>query len=126
MNSACIYAVAPDGVFWTLQGEGHLRGSQMAFVRLAGCSINCPGCDTNYTVGEKLPLDELLSRVERVTPSAVRDQWVWVTGGGAYRSRPPSITVRPQEERLLHRGRDQRCSTRSSHGRLAIRIPTQP
>ena len=81
MNSAGVYAVAPDGIFWTFQGEGRLRGSQMAFVRLAGCSVNCPGCDTNYTVGEKLALDELLSRVARVIPSGVRDQWVWVTGG---------------------------------------------
>ncbi len=30
------YAIAPDGIFWSIQGEGHLQGFQMAFLRLAG------------------------------------------------------------------------------------------
>lgn len=35
------YLLAPEGVFWTLQGEGALQGTPMAFVRLAGCSVKC-------------------------------------------------------------------------------------
>jgi len=75
------YPIAPNGVFWSLQGEGHLRGFQMAFVRLAGCSVNCSGCDTDYSVHERLSVREILARVLHVVPAGFRDQWVWITGG---------------------------------------------
>ena len=75
------YAIAPNGIFWTIQGEGHLRGFQMAFVRLAGCSVGCPGCDTNYSVDRKLEVDDIIYQVREVMPEHDRDQWVWITGG---------------------------------------------
>lgn len=53
----------------------------MAFVRLAGCSVGCPECDTDYGVHERLRVAEVVRRVEQVTPEGVRDRWVWVTGG---------------------------------------------
>lgn len=73
--------VAPNGVFFSLQGEGHLRGFQMSFLRLAGCSVGCPGCDTNYSVAERLSTPEILGRLRAVRPEGDRDQWVWITGG---------------------------------------------
>lgn len=75
------YTLAPNGVFWTIQGEGHLRGFQMGFIRLAGCSVGCPGCDTNYTVSERVTVEELLVRVHAALPAGDRDQWWWITGG---------------------------------------------
>lgn len=36
-------------VWETLQGEGPLAGTPAVFVRLAGCDLRCPGCDTDYT-----------------------------------------------------------------------------
>lgn len=42
------------GVFATIQGEGALLGVPMVFVRLAGCSVGCPRCDTDYAVGERM------------------------------------------------------------------------
>ena len=74
------YGIAPDGIFWSLQGEAHLRGFQMAFVRLAGCSVGCPQCDTDYSLHERLTVDGIVARVREVTPAS-RDQWVWITGG---------------------------------------------
>lgn len=76
------YPLARDGVFWTLQGEGTMRGLPMAFVRLAGCSVACPQCDTDYRVAERVTVDEILRRVLAVTPSNGHSiQWVWITGG---------------------------------------------
>ena len=77
---ATTYGIAPDGIFWSLQGEAHLRGFQMAFVRLAGCSVGCPQCDTDYSLHERLTVDAIVARVQEVTPAS-RDQWVWITGG---------------------------------------------
>jgi len=76
-----VYPLAPNGVFWTIQGEGHLRGFQMAFIRLAGCSVGCAGCDTDYSVHEKVSVEKIVDRVLDVMPERDRDQWVWITGG---------------------------------------------
>lgn len=42
------YAIAPNGVFPTVQGEGAMLGVPTLFVRLAGCSVGCAGCDIDY------------------------------------------------------------------------------
>lgn len=76
-----IYPLAPNPIFWTLQGEGHLRGFQMCFVRLGGCSVGCPNCDTNYRPKEKATAEEIAERADAVTPKTARDRWAWITGG---------------------------------------------
>ena len=38
-------------VFRTIQGEGPHAGRAAVFVRLAGCNLQCPLCDTEYTEG---------------------------------------------------------------------------
>jgi len=78
------YAIAPKGIYWSVQGEGHLRGQQMAFVRLAGCSVGCPMCDTDYSVSERLSAELIANEVEKIIPRAARDMWVWITGGEPY------------------------------------------
>lgn len=75
------YPLAPSPVFWSLQGEGHLRGFQMAFLRLGGCSVGCAGCDTDYRVTSHATADRLVEMVQAVTPPGDRDWWVWITGG---------------------------------------------
>lgn len=50
----------PDGlvevhsVFYTIQGEGPFCGTPAVFVRLAGCNLQCPWCDTEYTATRTL------------------------------------------------------------------------
>lgn len=41
-------------MFFTIQGEGPFAGHRALFIRLAGCNLQCPGCDTEYTKGRKL------------------------------------------------------------------------
>lgn len=57
-------------MFFTIQGEGPRAGHRSVFVRLAGCNLQCPGCDTEYTVGREtwitrhlvLAVDDLAKR----------------------------------------------------------------
>lgn len=76
--------LAPNGVFRTLQGEGAMRGLPMTFIRLAGCSVGCPQCDTDYRVAERCSVDEIVHRVVRSLPNQSNypaTKWVWITGG---------------------------------------------
>lgn len=41
--------VQVHSVFHTIQGEGPFTGHPAVFVRLAGCNLQCPACDTDYT-----------------------------------------------------------------------------
>ena len=38
-------------VFRSLQGEGGLTGTPAVFIRLQGCDVGCPWCDTAYASG---------------------------------------------------------------------------
>lgn len=55
--------VAVNSIFHTLQGEGPFAGSPAVFLRLAGCNLQCPLCDTEYTDREELAVREVLARV---------------------------------------------------------------
>lgn len=73
--------IAPNGVFVTVQGEGALLGVPMVFVRLAGCSVGCPECDTDYRVDRRLTAREIVREVASVLPTSGAVEWVWITGG---------------------------------------------
>jgi 7-carboxy-7-deazaguanine synthase len=53
----------------TIQGEGYWAGTPVDFIRLAGCPVGCPWCDTGYAEGgADLPrqarrLDELIAEL---------------------------------------------------------------
>jgi 7-carboxy-7-deazaguanine synthase len=69
-------------IFETIQGEGPFCGTPCVFVRLAGCNLQCPGCDTDYT-SVRTPLSPLqiveLVQEKRVTGLVV------ITGGEPFR-----------------------------------------
>lgn len=75
--------LADPGIFFTYQGEGHLTGQPMVFIRLAGCSVGCPQCDTNYTFGkESLTPEEITNTaIKYLDEKKITDRWVWITGG---------------------------------------------
>jgi 7-carboxy-7-deazaguanine synthase len=65
-------------IFRSVQGEGLLAGTPATFIRLQGCTVGCPWCDTKYTWnkgGTKLGVDEILEIAYPLQPLAV------ITGG---------------------------------------------
>lgn len=66
-------------IFHSIQGESTRAGRRCAFVRLAGCNLDCAWCDTNYSrhePGRELTVDMI---VEAVRPYGAR--LVEITGG---------------------------------------------
>jgi 7-carboxy-7-deazaguanine synthase len=83
--------VLPDGflevhsIFSTIQGEGPLCGRPAVFVRLAGCNLQCPWCDTDYTsTREEMHPHEIVSRIQTLAPNIERPLVV-ITGGEPFR-----------------------------------------
>lgn len=72
------YSMAAQGVYRSAQGEGALLGEPTVFVRLAGCSIGCAGCDTNYRPAHDWTPLEIAFRAVAVRGVA---RWAWITGG---------------------------------------------
>lgn len=68
-------------VFHTIQGEGPFSGEPAVFVRLAGCNLQCKGCDTDYHATETCGASELLEKVKMLSP----DGLVVITGGEPFR-----------------------------------------
>ena len=67
-------------IFYTLQGEGIFSGYPATFIRLAGCNLQCPGCDTEYTQGRKLMNPTEIINAMTLQASSLQ-RLVVITGG---------------------------------------------
>ncbi|MBP3227234.1 MAG: radical SAM protein [Bacteroidaceae bacterium] len=63
-------------IFHSLQGEGRWTGTPSVFIRLSGCNLRCPFCDTDHQDGQELTEDEIATRA-----AAFPSRHVVVTGG---------------------------------------------
>jgi len=63
-------------IFYSLQGEGGRQGAASIFVRLSGCNLKCDFCDTDFSGGEEMSLEQILLLI-RQYPC----QWIIWTGG---------------------------------------------
>lgn len=69
-------------IFRTIQGEGPFCGTPAVFVRLAGCNLQCPKCDTDYTSGRtEVSAATILDRVSELQQGGL----VVITGGEPFR-----------------------------------------
>lgn len=86
-------AVRSDGhtldvqsIFYTIQGEGPFAGTPAVFVRLAGCNLQCPLCDTEYTSGRKtMGVQEIVNAIRDLLPTPHAHRLIVITGGEPFR-----------------------------------------
>lgn len=66
--------------FHSLQGEGYWQGTNAFFIRLGGCDVGCPWCDTKHSwpaqVHPQQTIEELVTAAVTVAP-----RLVIITGG---------------------------------------------
>lgn len=67
-------------IFRSIQGESYLAGYPCTFVRLAGCNLACPWCDTKYALSDEnaseMSVAEIVMKVRELGTDLVE-----VTGG---------------------------------------------
>ena len=78
-------------IFYSLQGEGYNTGRAAVFVRLSGCNLSCPFCDTEHEQGKDMGLDEIADAIE-----CFPAKFVVITGG------EPSLQLTEHFVDVLH------------------------
>lgn len=72
-------------IFSTIQGEGPFAGRPSIFVRLAGCNLKCPACDTEYTSFRMLHSPSALLNAVKAVRQDKRIDLIVITGGEPFR-----------------------------------------
>lgn len=63
-------------IFYSLQGEGGRVGEPSIFIRLSKCNLSCTFCDTDFSKGENMTLEEILLKIQKYPT-----KWIIWTGG---------------------------------------------
>lgn len=97
-------------MFATFQGEGPLVGRPAFFIRLAGCNLQCPGCDTDYTSRrQRWNLRALMSYLREEWPQwkeeapagVAPNRLVVITGGEPFRQDIVPLILALAKEKYL-------------------------
>lgn len=76
-------------LFYTIQGEGPFSGRPAVFVRLAGCNLQCPSCDTEYTDKRRdMTISQIVAEIALCSThvlETIRHPLVVITGGEPFR-----------------------------------------
>lgn len=87
-----------NSLFYTIQGEGIFAGRPAVFVRLAGCNLQCPQCDTEYTERTLVTPRYIVEEVKKATKHVVESSTsynrmlVVITGGEPFRQNLKPLT----------------------------------
>ena len=82
-------------IFYSLQGEGRWMGRPAVFVRMSGCNLKCPFCDTDFRGYREMSADDILSKC---LEEGGECRFIVLTGG------EPSLQVDEQLIATLHLG----------------------
>lgn len=80
-------------IFYSIQGEGAMTGRAAIFIRLSGCNLNCPFCDTQHQEGQFYTADKILQQIKDYPAN-----FVVITGG------EPSLQIDEALIDKLHEG----------------------
>ena len=72
--------------FVSLQGEGHFTGTSAFFLRLSGCNLQCPFCDTSHQSYKEMSEDEIVEEASHHAP-----RHIVITGGEPALQLTPSL-----------------------------------
>lgn len=87
-------ALDVHSIFYTIQGEGPFTGKPAVFIRLAGCNLACPLCDTDYTTDRQvMNVGEIMDHVNAKRGGAPIGLVV-ITGGEPFRQNLTPIVSR--------------------------------
>lgn len=81
-------------IFYSLQGEGRWMGRPAVFVRMSGCNLKCPFCDTDFRGYREMSADDILSKCLEEGGDC---RFIVLTGG------EPSLQVDEQLIATLHK-----------------------
>lgn len=80
MSRAIVGSLPIVETFHSVQGEGYWTGTNAFFIRLGGCDVGCPWCDTKISWNaQRHPIRTIEALVQEAL--AVNSQVVIITGG---------------------------------------------
>lgn len=96
-------ALYVHSIFYTIQGEGPFAGQPAIFLRLAGCNLMCPYCDTIYT-GEAVRLmtvNDIVLQLEKLR--TYKRTLLVITGGEPFRQNLRPLVLKLQDQMQRYR-----------------------
>jgi len=85
-------------IFYSIQGEGYWAGMPVIFIRLSGCNLKCPFCDTDHTTKSKLTPKQIATKIY-----PIRCDRVVITGGEpTIHDLQPLVDILKEHDYLVH------------------------